>query len=427
MHNVTNKSIEPSAPPERADVDLLGGASLAPGTEQLKVLSYNILCDWATRTQYDYTPSAALSWDYRKENILAEIIAQDADIVCLQEVDVENYHNFFAPKLAMRNMRGVFWPKARSKTMTLENAAVVDGCATFYRNDRWLLLDKHLVEFGNYSANKMNMQGPSAADIYNRIMPRDQMAVLTFLENRRTGSRLIVGNGHLFWDPEFPDVKLVQTGILLHCLSALGEKYARWPPTSDKQKREFKFADDDVEPLDSEPLPDPPLPSMSYVDRINIPLVLCVDLNSTADSSPFELLSKGTIGPDHKDLQGFKYGLFTEKGIQHPYQLRSAYSVLDGTPNELQFTNYTPGFTGVIDHIFYSVNTLEAHKLRGGVDPEYMKMVPGFPNYHFPSDHLSLTASFSIKSPRKEIKSLPEPDFGQGSNNGSRRGRSDRD
>jgi len=141
---------------------------------------------------------------------------------------------------------------------------------------------------------------------------------------------------------------------------------------------------------------------------------MCVDLNSTADSSPFELLSKGRVEADHPDLSGFSYGDFTRDGIQHPFSLKSAYSVLDDGPDKLTFTNYTPGFVGVIDHIFYSTNALETVSLLGGVDPEYMKRVPGFPNYHFPSDHLSLLAEFSVKA-RKEKKSLPEPDFGSSS------------
>lgn len=31
--------------------------------------------------------SVYLDWEYRKHNLIAEIVAQDADIICLQEVD----------------------------------------------------------------------------------------------------------------------------------------------------------------------------------------------------------------------------------------------------------------------------------------------------------------------------------------------------
>ncbi len=149
-------------------------------------------------------------------------------------------------------------------------------------------------------------------------------------------------------------------------------------------------------------------------------MVVCSDLNSTPESSPFELLSTGRVAPDHMELGSFQYGNFTRHGIEHPFSLRSAYSNLNGSPDALTFTNYTPGFTGVIDYIWYSTNALQVLSLLGPVDPEYMKRVPGFPNYHFPSDHLSLLAEFSVNG-RKEKKNFPEPDFGLSSRNDRRR------
>lgn len=51
------------------------------------VLSYNILSDaYASSELYSYCPSWALSWPYRRQNLLREIVGYRADIVCLQEV-----------------------------------------------------------------------------------------------------------------------------------------------------------------------------------------------------------------------------------------------------------------------------------------------------------------------------------------------------
>src|SRR5262245_61128016 len=44
------------------------------------VMSYNVLCEkYATPTQYGYTPSWALAWDSRREVLIQEIKAMDAD------------------------------------------------------------------------------------------------------------------------------------------------------------------------------------------------------------------------------------------------------------------------------------------------------------------------------------------------------------
>jgi CCR4-NOT transcription complex subunit 6 len=84
----------PSPSPRRLvpvnGVDVMGhldsdGRISSSGT--FTVLSYNILSDvYATSESYSYCPSWALSWPYRRQNLLREIVGYRADIVCLQEV-----------------------------------------------------------------------------------------------------------------------------------------------------------------------------------------------------------------------------------------------------------------------------------------------------------------------------------------------------
>lgn len=119
--------------------------------------------------------------------------------------------------------------------------------------------------------------------------------------------------------------------------------------------------------------------------------------------------------PTHKDFGSHQYGSFTRDGVEHPFSMRSAYMHLDKTPDELAFTNYVPGFAEVIDYIWYSTNTLEVVELLGPPDKNHLKRVPGFPNYHFPADHIQIMAEFVIKA-RKDKKMVPEPDFGSGNN-----------
>ena len=409
-------------PAPRSLLDLQGGAPVPANQERFKVLSYNILCDnYVSPLQYGYTPSAALAWDYRKEQVLQEVQEHDPDFICLQEVDTDNFNEFFRPKLKdSGSYQGAFWPKTRAKTMSEKEAKIVDGCATFYKGNKYILLDKQLIDFANIAINRQDMK--NQADIFNRVMPRDHIAVITFFENLMTGTRIIVANAHMFWDPVYADVKLIQMAILMESISKLAEKYARWPPV--KNKKPFPKDEEDDSNTDdasSEPQAEP-LPSMEYSSKTQIPLLVLGDLNSAMDSSVYALLAKGRIPKDHSELASFKYGNFTRDGIEHPFSLRSSYSNLDGTPDGLTFTNYTPGFVGHIDHIWYSTNTLENTSLLGPVDPEYMKRVPGLPNYHFPSDHIALLAEFAVKGARKE-KKIVEPDFGN--SGGSSRSRRD--
>ncbi|RWW04212.1 hypothetical protein GW17_00032576, partial [Ensete ventricosum] len=86
----------PSPTPRRmvpVNGDLLGQLDLDGQTSSgtFSVLSYNILSDaYATSEAYSYCPTWALSWPYRRQNLLREIIGYHADILCLQEVHIPN-------------------------------------------------------------------------------------------------------------------------------------------------------------------------------------------------------------------------------------------------------------------------------------------------------------------------------------------------
>jgi len=129
-------------PPERLWKNLIPPQELEivakdPNLETVSIMSYNILCErCATEKLYGYTPSWALAWSYRKGRILDEIIKHKMDILCLQEMDIAQYEDYFSVNLAQQGYEGVFWPKSRYKTMKEADRRLVDGCATFFKADK---------------------------------------------------------------------------------------------------------------------------------------------------------------------------------------------------------------------------------------------------------------------------------------------------
>jgi CCR4-NOT transcription complex subunit 6 len=403
----------PRSPEPREILNLLD-TEPPPNQERFKVFTYNILSDTAcTKKLYGYSPARVLGWEYRREEILKAIIMQNADFVCLQEVDFDA-KEYLSMELAYHGYKGVYWPRTRSKTMMEKDAKRVDGCATFYKHGKYILIDKQLIDFANIAINRPDMKNQH--DIFNRVMPRDHIGVATFFENKLTGTRLLLANTHIFWDPRYADVKIIQAAILLDTLNKFAEKYAAWPPLKDKKAIVARDqANKEGEEEEEVPVEDLAVqPSKEYMSKTQLPLIICADQNSTIDSGVFELLAKGMLAPDHHELEGRKYGNFTKHGIEHPFSLKSAYTNLDKTTEAVPFTNYVPQYNGVIDHIWYSTNALENTALLGKVDPEYMKSVPGFPNAHFPSDHLPLMAEFAVKNTKAKAK-IVEPDFGPSS------------
>jgi CCR4-NOT transcription complex subunit 6 len=388
-------------PPDRDWVILDETASSGNSpTEKITVLSYNTLCDSsATQSHYGYAPSRVLSWEFRRELILNELRSHSSDIVCLQEVDQGSYNNFYREQLAYNDYKGVYWPRGRAMGMQEEDAKSVDGCAIFFKGSKYILLDKQLINFGQTAVRRPDAKGQD--DIYNRLWQKDHIAVVVFLENRQTGARFMVVNAHLYWDPAFKDVKLIQTAILMEEITKLSDGYAKWPACTDKTAFRFSEAESGSE---NAPVVEP-APSMEYAKGDQIPLLMCGDFNSNPGSAAYNLIANGHLPEAHPDLEKRLYGNLSRVGMTHPFKLKSAY----GSIGELSFTNYTPDFIDILDYVWYSSNTLHVSALLGEVDKEYLRRVPGFPNFHFPSDHIALFAEFTVKGKKGKVV---EADFG---------------
>lgn len=343
-----------------------------------------------------------MNWEYRRDLLLNEIRGHDADIVCLQEVDQGSYNGFFREQLAYNDYKGVYWPKGRAQGMSEEEAKVVDGCATFFKGSKYILLEKNMIHFGQTAVRRPDAKGQD--DIYNRLWQKDNIAVVIYLENRLSGERMIVVNAHMYWDPAYKDVKLVQAAIMMEEVTRLAEKFVKIPACTDKTA--FRFSEpEDGNDGQGPSTPVEPGPSIEYSHPSQIPTLVCGDFNSCPGSAVYNLLAHGRMAEEHPDLEKRLYGNLTRQGMTHPFTLKSSYSSV----GELSFTNYTPTFTDVIDYIWYSSNLLQVTGLLGEVDKEYLQKVPGFPNYHFPSDHLALVAEFSVKNKKGKVV---EVDFG---------------
>lgn len=111
-------------------------------------MCYNVLCDkYATRQYYGYCPAWALAWDYRKKLILDDIKNFNADIICLQELETEQFYQYFLPELKQCDYDGIFSAKSRAKTMSEHEKKHVDGCAIFFKTTRFQLVKDYLIEF----------------------------------------------------------------------------------------------------------------------------------------------------------------------------------------------------------------------------------------------------------------------------------------
>ncbi|XP_020578626.1 carbon catabolite repressor protein 4 homolog 1-like [Phalaenopsis equestris] len=359
---------------------LYDGHSSSSGT--FKVLSYNILADQkATSDLYGYCPSWALAWPYRRQNLLKEIIGYRADIVCLQEVQSDHFEEFFSPDLDKHGYQALY--KRKTTEAYNGNSDIIDGCATFFRRDRFSLVKKYEFEFKRAAQSLIDavIQPGQKQLALNRLI-RDNIALILVLEeklsNHGIDSRsqrqlLCVTNTHLDVHPDHKDVKLWQMNTLLKGL----EKIAL---------------------------------------SADIPMLVCGDFNSLPGSASHALLATGKVDQLHPDLGVDPLGILRPSNkLNHQLALVSAYStfarmvgvdrnlewlrrVMDPTTNEPLYTNYTRDFIGTVDYIFYTAGSLTVESLLELLDEDRLRKEIALPSTVWSSDHIALLAEFRWKS-----------------------------
>ncbi|CAD5227343.1 unnamed protein product [Bursaphelenchus xylophilus] len=392
-------------PPARKWYTIQHPSSDKPVAE-FTVFCYNVLCDkYATTNLYSYCPSWALNWEYRKNAIIKEILRYDADIVALQEVEAEQFKVLFEPSLKEHGYDGIFAPKSRAKTMNADDRKHVDGCSLFWKSSKFRMNHQHLVEFAQVAINKAYKSDA----IINRVMPKDNIALMAIMEvlpgiyrskdgppsfldsspdtagspevdseDSVVGTPLVLCAAHIHWDPEFCDVKLIQSMMLVHECARQIEAVA------EKSKV---------------PLPE-------------VPLIICGDFNSLPDSGVIEYLTRGIIHKEHPDLKSFRNDMvlngintndYAELNYTHALQLESAIS-----PEHISNTNITLDFKGMIDYIFTSPQSLNKVGYLGGMDQTWISenKILGFPHPHVPSDHIPIMAQY-ILLPQRHRRPTP--------------------
>uniref|UniRef100_A0A8B9KLJ9 poly(A)-specific ribonuclease n=1 Tax=Astyanax mexicanus TaxID=7994 RepID=A0A8B9KLJ9_ASTMX len=180
------KRVSTEQPPPRSWIVLQEPDRTGPAATGIwslfSVMCYNVLCDkYATHQLYGYCPPWALNWEYRKKSIMQEILSCNADIISLQEVETEQYYKFFLVELKGQGYDGFFSPKSRARTMSESDRKHVDGCAIFYKTEKFTVVQKHTVEFNQLAM--ANSEGSEA--MLNRVMTKDNIGVAVLLELRR--------------------------------------------------------------------------------------------------------------------------------------------------------------------------------------------------------------------------------------------------
>jgi len=318
--------------------------------QSFKIICYNVLAPrYATTSLYHYCEIWALSWQYRKTLLLREILEHQAHVVCLQEVQGDHFEEFFQPELLKAGYDGIFKAKKRN-VLHGEESNTMDGCAIFYKRDRFAMIETYSIDF-----NEMSRRQTSDRTALRRLL-KGNVALMAVLEDlspppstggrRRRKRQLCVANTHIYWDPEYADVKLWQTWLLTQELEKL-------------------------------------------VMPRNLPVLICGDFNSMTNSSVYQLMTNTPIDESCAALTqdaNNSYILPQLHELTHRLPLASAYAAI----GEPKWTNYTGHFVGTLDYIWYSKNQLVATSCLDVDAEHHLNKHTALPSPQYPSDHILL-------------------------------------
>lgn len=144
----------------------------------LRVMQWNILSQALGQMNDNFAkcPEKALEWNFRRYLIIEELVEYCPDIICLQEVD---HFNFLNHVLDTQGYTGMFFPKPDSPCFYIRGNNGPDGCAIFYRRDKFELLktETRILEIWGVQSN--------------------QVSLLMVLRIKETGQEICVTTTHL--------------------------------------------------------------------------------------------------------------------------------------------------------------------------------------------------------------------------------------
>ncbi|KAL6319526.1 hypothetical protein AAG906_014202 [Vitis piasezkii] len=349
-----------------------------PSQETFTVVSYNILGDrnaFKHRDLYSNVPFSYMKWDHRRRVICNEIIGWNPDIVCLQEVD-----KYF-------DLVSIMEKEGYAGSYKRRTGDTVDGCAMFWKAEKFRLLEGECIEFKQYGL-------------------RDNVAQLSLFEMCEDESRkLLVGNIHVLYNPSRGDVKLGQIRFLSSRAHILSEKWG------------------------------------------NVPVVLAGDFNSTPQSAMYQFLSSSELNImlyDRRELSGqrnchpaqvfdvereisssfilmdrFLKGCWTDEEVKvatgnadchvvvHPLKLKSSYATVKSSTRTRGFngeplaTSYHSKFLGTVDYLWYSDGVVPTRVL-DTLPVDILQGLGGLPCREVGSDHLALVSEFAFAQGTEE-------------------------
>lgn len=197
------------------------------GTLSLSLISWNILAhSYCSRTSQRGLPAEyqkiVFHGSRRRQRImeiLERLVSEEADILCLQEVDMVEVSD------ALRKLgwEGIETPRQKNGG---GSGTRVDSCVVFVDPEHWRIKEHQVVEYddlasllshptsGTPGANRLSNLALTNLQGLKQSFLRRNVGLLVRLEDVHTGQTFVLANTHLFWNPNYEYIKFCQIHYL---------------------------------------------------------------------------------------------------------------------------------------------------------------------------------------------------------------------
>ncbi|GIL59916.1 hypothetical protein Vafri_14576 [Volvox africanus] len=280
----------------------------------LKVISYNILAP-KYASYNSYCPPKFLDWEYRRAGVLRELAHLGGDVVGLQECDLDFFNEELKDWMALRGIRGQFLERPVGPV-----PGPSEGIALLWQDAVFEVVEVRQELYSRMDPRVAGLPSEVAGTrAWSKLQEMGEGLLMALLRHRPSGRLILAAVTHLFWNPAFPDVKVLQAALMCGYLSAFTREAAgtdgvlHGPPPGlllfgDFNSLACKYLPDKFDPVV------PPGGLMSGV---------------------YTLLAQGSLPPEHPDHPATR--VWEDEGPCSPGEER--FPQLHLTSAQLQFTS----------------------------------------------------------------------------------------
>ena len=358
--------------------------------DSLRVMTFNVLANEKAFMDsredntglYPYCDDNIIKRSRRTPLILHEILAYQADVICLQEVDMSSFETLFRPALKLFGYQGFY----RQKMGTREGIAMFWSLDTFEEANEDDVQSYSIQGLFPKSKDDILEDWKSMYDVFDFLEQDEelktvltkklghvvQIASLTRKNVSSGPKKLVVSNTHLFFHSMGHHIRLLQLFAICHKLQKVRQGY---------------------------------------------PLLFCGDFNTTPHTGGVRLLLEKHVPHNHhtawKHLDTFSWEdedhertPTSEDNERKPpsVHLADSFPMLQSGYAEFPvFTHYIADFCGTLDYILSSQASgtesfgLVATSCAPMPSKELIEKHVAMPSVEWPSDHVSLVCDMKFE------------------------------